>query len=216
LSKFKISPAERIMRKVEILPGGCWRFSGKLGPRGYATIWTGTGYARFHRFAFEVFRDPIPDGAILDHLCHDPKECKGGSSCPHRACGNPWHLEISNLQKNGSRERKNPPPAWVIAMATTAAALANKKTHCKAGHELTEGNCYRWRGHRRCLTCYRQKAKEYQAAKRALLPRKRDPSKCRRGHPFTAENTIIECGKIRRCRICAIARREAFYARRRS
>lgn len=51
---------------------------------GECIVWTGAsvwGYGKFfskggksyrsHRFAYELFRGPIPDGLVLDHLCRN-------------------------------------------------------------------------------------------------------------------------------------------------
>lgn len=46
-----------------------------------------------HRFMYERFVGPIPDGYVVDHLCHNADQsCAGGSTCAHRRCANPDHL----------------------------------------------------------------------------------------------------------------------------
>lgn len=156
------------MRRVEILPNGCWRFTGKLMPEGYGRISVGgTRLMLAHRLSFEHFRGiTIPDGLPLDHKCHDPKTCPGGKTCPHRACCNPDHLEISSPQENASADRSCPVPRWVILKAHAASvAKAESRTHCKYGHPFTEDNIYRnkRRGtqgiQRKCLKCCRDRAR---------------------------------------------------------
>ena len=63
----------------------CWTWLGATSNRtghgrfGLGGRGDGLGYA--HRIAYELEREPVPDGLVLDHLCHN------GS------CVNPWHLE---------------------------------------------------------------------------------------------------------------------------
>src|SRR5262245_4781881 len=87
---------ERFNEKYVVDPvTGCWMWTDRPNKDGYATIHPSrtrkTIYA--HRFSYEHFRGPIPEGRELDHLCHDPNSCNLGVSCPHRRCVNPWHQE---------------------------------------------------------------------------------------------------------------------------
>lgn len=61
------------------------------------------GRQRAHRFYYEKAKGPIPAGMDLDHLCHNPKTCIDGKSCPHRRCINPDHLEPVTSAENTAR-----------------------------------------------------------------------------------------------------------------
>lgn len=143
---------ELFLRHVVIEPNGCWHWTG--GTNGY-------GYGRFsnrgvkvgaHRWAYEHYIGPIPDGADIDHLCHnDDASCVGGISCPHRRCVNPDHLQPATRLENTERGR------LVRGSANSA------KTHCPAGHAYDATNTRVTDGRRHCRTCNR----EWMKAKRA-------------------------------------------------
>ena len=94
-----------------------------------------------HRFAYEFFRGPIPEGLELDHLCRVT------------ACVNPWHLE---------------PVTHKVNVLRGVGLLANRarQTHCKLGHPFTPENTYRFKTSRKCRTCALRIASEFQKKKR--------------------------------------------------
>ena len=122
------------------LENGCWEFTGFILPNGYGQLGRNL---MAHRVAWEAANGPIPEGMILDHLCHTRDlSCVANTDCPHRRCVNPAHLEPVTSQINNLRGR---------GFANTNAA----KTHCANGHEFTEDNTY-WRPDRYgriCRTC---------------------------------------------------------------
>ena len=96
-----------------------------------------------HRFAYEAFVAPIPDGMHIDHLC----------AVKH--CVNPAHME---LVKPAENTRRGAPRR--VGKGTM--------THCRNGHELTAENVYAPAdGRRRCLICARERNRAWIRAKRA-------------------------------------------------
>ena len=84
-------------------PDDCWEWRA-------ARMWKGYGHfgvardlvVRAHRFAWEVSRGPIPNGAMVLHRCDNP------------ACCNPAHLFLGTARDNTddmvAKGRMVPPP----------------------------------------------------------------------------------------------------------
>lgn len=117
--------------------GRCWWWTACINPdTGYGTFWDGKVLSA-HRWAYEHFVGPIPEGLHLDHLCRV------------RRCVNPAHLEPVTLAENVRRGER----------AT--------KTHCKNGHEFTPENTIRRnKPGRECRTCANAAQRKRKAAKR--------------------------------------------------
>lgn len=120
---------EMFMEFIEpITESGCWIWAGTITPEGYGK--KGRIYA--HRYSYETFKEPIPNGLQIDHRCRV------------RCCVNPDHLQVVTSKKN-----------TLLGISPTAQNA--RKTHCKYGHEFTEENTYPpppGRG-RRCKACCR-------------------------------------------------------------
>ena len=82
------SDQERITRNVLVDGNGCWLWLGCKTEKGYGLVnKPGHGKYRAHRFSYETFVGPIPEGLVLDHLCRA------------RACVRPDHLEpVTDLE----------------------------------------------------------------------------------------------------------------------
>jgi hypothetical protein len=83
------SPAERFAKKVEVADSGCWLWTASTNEGGYGHFWRGPDdWMVAHRFSYEHFVGPIPEGLDLDHLCRV------------RHCVNPEHLEPVTRREN--------------------------------------------------------------------------------------------------------------------
>lgn len=72
----------------------CWIWLGATNSRGYGYR-TGKALrpALTHRYFYEWFKGPIPDGLTIDHLCRNKR------------CCNPAHMEPVTAEENTSRAR---------------------------------------------------------------------------------------------------------------
>lgn len=120
----------RFLSKVHERPDGCWIWVGGRRSNGYADFSVGAhGHVRAHRWSYERWVGPIPDGLEIDHLCRV------------RACVNPDHLEPVTGAENNRR-----------------APGCQPKARCKNGHPFDEENTYirKDRNKRECRACRRE------------------------------------------------------------
>lgn len=118
--------------KLEVQDSGCWYWTGYLSRDGYGQY----GADLVHRMVYEALVGAIPLGAQLDHLCHNADlTCAGGSTCEHRRCANPAHLEPVNAATNMAR------------------GVRARRTHCPQGHEYTPENTHLAANRRVCRAC---------------------------------------------------------------
>ena len=126
------SPVERFIEKVEIVEesaGGCWLWRGWTNTNGYGLFHNGMRDVMAHRWAYELYVGPIPEGLQLDHLCR-----------VHN-CVNPEHLEAVTCQTN-------------ILRGNSPQAINSRKTHCLRGHPFAGKNLYvAPNGWRQCRAC---------------------------------------------------------------
>lgn len=128
---------ERFWEKVDIQsPGECWYWTGGISDTGYGMFWDGTRLIKAHRFLVSV-----PEGMVVDHICHNGSGCAGGPTCRHRSCVNPLHLAIVTFRENVQRGMAGlARPKW--------------KTHCYRGHKYSGDNQYiDPKGNQRCRQC---------------------------------------------------------------
>lgn len=126
--------------------GECWIWTGRVNERGYGLAvpykTSESTARRAHRRAWETVNGPIPEGLVIDHLCHTLPGCAGGPTCPHRRCVRPDHMALTTPQENLKRGNK---------------AGRKPQKFCKHGHEFTPENTYLHpRGYKACIMCRRE------------------------------------------------------------
>lgn len=132
------TPLQRFMDKWMPVPeSGCWLWLDEDSSSGYGRFWDGKQAHQAHRFSYEHFVGPVPEGLQLDHLCRV------------RCCVNPSHLEPVTARENLLRG-EGPP------------GRNARKSHCLRGHEFTLENTYRNGTHgRNCRTCAKSNQERY-------------------------------------------------------
>lgn len=135
----QLSAEQRFWQNVDRRgPDDCWPWR-TARANGYGPFWIDGQVVLAHRFAYELLVGLISDDLTIDHRCHsDDLTCPGGSTCRHRRCVNPAHLEPVTGEENNRRGRH---PV---------------KTHCPRGHPYSGENVVlNSRGVAECRICRR-------------------------------------------------------------
>ena len=87
------SPEEAFATRTE-WRDECLVWTGFLNPSGYGQMSIRGKLVRVHRYAWERENGPIPDGMLIDHICHN------------RACVNAAHLRPATQGQNQANRRR--------------------------------------------------------------------------------------------------------------
>lgn len=151
---------QKIISRIEPQESGCWWYPRVPNRKGYAQTrigWPTTKSVLIHHLAWIYYKGDIPEGMVIDHLCHNPAECDGGNTCPHRRCVNPDHLQLLTPQENNAKTVK----------------VLKYRTHCVKGHSL-QNNIVSFpsRPGNYCHTCKKESSKmnarKYRAQKKEI------------------------------------------------
>lgn len=131
MRRYNISPArddKRFFSRVKKV-FGCWIWIGFRNSYGYGTFSIRHKNVYAHRWSYQRFVGPIPEGLQIDHLCRKP------------CCVNPHHLEPVTAALNAYRS------------PYTQQSINRAKTQCIRGHLLSGENILVRGGRRNCRQC---------------------------------------------------------------
>jgi HNH endonuclease len=175
-------------------PGGCWIWHGPVNSseagRDYGRIWDGNRYALAHRWSYEHFVKPIPDGLEIDHACETPR------------CVRPDHLEPVTHPVNVKRGKRWPVNPGV-PRAERVKPDINRPNCPKCGTPYTTFS----NGSRRCGSCFNEYARGWTRRTGRVTgegkgARQRERTHCPAEHEYTPENTYVDPKGRRDCKKC--------------
>lgn len=120
---------------------GCWLWTASLTTTGYGMFHHHPFGRMAHRAAWRIYRGPIPDGMLIDHMCRVP------------ICVNPDHLRVVTPQINTIQNS-------VSVAAKRAAQTVCSRCGLPFGVRKPRGGGKRGTV-RRCLPCVRLRAREW-------------------------------------------------------
>lgn len=73
--------------------GPCWVWTASKNCHGYGHVWFNGICRQAHQVSWELSDRIIPDGLVIDHICHN------------RGCVNPAHLRLASRSENGRYQK---------------------------------------------------------------------------------------------------------------
>jgi hypothetical protein len=167
-----------------------------------------------HRMAYWAAFGAIPAGMQIDHRCHDPRVCPSDSTCPHRRCVNPLHLEAvtprENTLRSGGPAARNARTLICVNGHVWDKVHASGRRRCSICDREVAREQYRRRSEKeRERTNARRRALDAGAARqrrknRAALLAKRGlrPDECLNGHRYEDGSFTVGAAGRRVCLVC--------------
>lgn len=87
LTTYSAKTIERFWSKVDKTET-CWNWTGTRGHYGHGSMKIDGKNIGAHRVSYTLSVGPIPDGLVIDHICHNP------------SCVNPGHLRAVGQKQN--------------------------------------------------------------------------------------------------------------------
>jgi hypothetical protein len=142
--------------------GGCI-FARPDNKNGYAHTYYKGKQRKAHRVAWEKAYGEIPEGLVIDHICHNVaianEMCLGETYCIHRSCVNPAHLEaVTHLenQLSGLRGLRNRVKCSNGHILAEVGIITRSRSNGKVGELCQE--CYKINGRNSAIKFRQRKA----------------------------------------------------------
>ena len=113
-----LTEKERFEAKFRPSSKGCWTWTANWHNKGYGLFKSLGKTVKAHRFSYELYVGPIPEGLQIDHLCRN------------RTCVNPAHLEPVTNSENLLRSNEHRARA---SETLRKASLARRKNSLPEG-----------------------------------------------------------------------------------